>query len=149
MLFTVGRGVSGFWLASPPWVLARGQASSSFRMPRRLLPSTCFLFSFLVYHCSENYKDVDLIAEAYARTWGDVHVWIHINKSDNSKKVEKFFISGFAFLACAQVRFPLAELRAFPAQPRVFSAGSRVVLAEPRASSARLCVLIGRRGESA
>ena len=121
-----------------------------------LLPSTCFLFSFLVYHCSQNYKAVDLIAEAYARTWGDVHVWIHINKSDNSKKVEKFFISGFAFLACAQVRFPLAEPRAFPAQPRafpaqprVFSAGSRVVLAEPRASSARLCVLIGRRGESA
>lgn len=42
-----------------------------------------------VYYCSENYKAVDLIAEAYARTWGDFHVWIHINKSDNSKKKKK------------------------------------------------------------
>ena len=54
-----------------------------------LLPSTCFLFSFLVYHCSQNYKAIDLIAEAYARTWGDFHAWIHINKSDNSKKKKK------------------------------------------------------------
>ena len=37
----------------------------------------------------QNYKAIDLIAEAYARTWGDVHAWIHINKSDNSKKKKK------------------------------------------------------------
>ena len=41
------------------------------------------------YRGSKNYKSVDLVAEAYARTWGDFHVWIHINKSDNSKKKKK------------------------------------------------------------
>ena len=41
------------------------------------------------YRGSKNYKSVDLVAEAYARTWGDFHVWIHINKSDNSKKKEE------------------------------------------------------------
>ena len=42
-----------------------------------------------VYHCSQNYKAIDLIAEAYARTWGDVRTWIHIKERDNLKKMKK------------------------------------------------------------
>lgn len=42
-----------------------------------------------VYHCSQNYKAIDLIAEAYARTWGDVRTWIYINGRDNLAKTKK------------------------------------------------------------
>lgn len=41
------------------------------------------------YNGSKNYKSVDLVAEAYARTWGDVHAWIHINGYDKFKKTKK------------------------------------------------------------
>ena len=42
-----------------------------------------------VYHCSKNYKAIDLIDEAYARTWGDVRTWIYINGRDNLPKTKK------------------------------------------------------------
>lgn len=41
------------------------------------------------YNGSKNYKSVDLVAEAYARTWGDVRTWIHIKERDNLKKMKK------------------------------------------------------------
>ncbi|MBO5906129.1 MAG: hypothetical protein J6Q84_06910 [Kiritimatiellae bacterium] len=41
------------------------------------------------YDGSENYKAADLIAAVYARTWGDVHAWIHINGYDKFKKTKK------------------------------------------------------------
>jgi hypothetical protein len=41
------------------------------------------------YRGSKNYKSIDLVAEAYARTWGDVHAWIHINGCDKFKKTKK------------------------------------------------------------
>lgn len=41
------------------------------------------------YDGSKNYKSVDLVAEAYARTWGDVRTWIYIKERDNLKKTKK------------------------------------------------------------
>jgi hypothetical protein len=41
------------------------------------------------YRGSKNYKSVDLVAEAYALTWGDVRTWIYINGRDNFAKTKK------------------------------------------------------------
>ena len=42
-----------------------------------------------LFFVSENYKAVDLIAQAYPRTWGDLCTWIYMKEAQKSTKKRK------------------------------------------------------------